>query len=305
MLSSCETKHPEAAEALDDDALLAELGVAGDGSDITQLTHVRSYAEKRTAEEIANRERCEDFEDFEPLFEKIQREIKDGSRKPLRFGKNTEIQEGEFFILGGVLVYVAEMGAYFKSPNGHTDARTRVIYANGTESNLLLRSLQRALYKDENGRRAGKLEEDGLFGDAMEDGDIESGTIYILRSKSDEPFVAENRDVIHKIGVTGGKVETRIANAANEATYMLSEVDIVATYKLVGINRVKLENLLHRIFAPAQIDLTIHDRFGKPVHPREWFLVPLTVIEEAVEKIRDGSITAYKYDAKSASLIEG
>ena len=305
LLSSCETKQPEATEALDDDALLAELGVAGAGSDITQLTHVRSYAEKRSAEEIANRERCEDFEDFEPLFEKIQREIKDSSRKPLRFGKNTEIQEGEFFILGGVLVYVAEMGDYFKSPNGHTDARTRVIYANGTESNLLLRSLQRALYKDENGRRAGKLEEDGLFGDALEDGDIESGTIYILRSKSDEPFVAENRDVIHKIGVTGGKVETRIANAVNEATYMLAEVEIVATYKLVGINRVKLENLLHRIFAPAQIDLTIHDRFGKPVQPREWFLVPLAVIEEAVEKIRDGSITAYRYDAKSASLIEG
>ena len=135
-------------------------------------------------------------------------------------------------------------------------------------------------------------------------GDIESGTIYVLRSLSDHPFVAEYRTLIHKIGVTSGKVETRIANAAQEATYLLAEVEVIATYKLVGINRTKLENLLHRIFAPARLDLTIKDRFGHSVQPREWFMVPLVVIDEVISRIQDGSIIHVHYDPQQARLVE-
>jgi hypothetical protein len=136
----------------------------------------------------------------------------------------------------------------------------------------------------------------------MEPDDIESGTIYVLRSRSDHPFVVDHRELIHKIGVTGGKVETRIAAAKDDATYLLAGVDIVATYKLAHINRTKLENLFHKIFAPAQLELTIEDRFGKPVRPREWFLVPLHVIDEAVERIREGTIVNMVYDPTSATL---
>jgi hypothetical protein len=137
----------------------------------------------------------------------------------------------------------------------------------------------------------------------LEDDDIASGTIYVLRSLSSHPFVAEHRELIHKIGVTGGRVETRIADAARDATYLLADVEIVATYKLADINRTKLEGLFHRIFLPAQLDLTIPDRFGHPVRPREWFLVPLHVIDEAVQRIRDGSITDLTYDPKTARLV--
>ena len=99
-------------------------------------------------------------------------------------------------------------------------------------------------------------------------------------------------------------METRIAHAAQDATYLLADVQVVASYKLSGIHRVKLENIFHRIFAPAQLDLIIQDRFGQPVHPREWFLVPLYVIDEVVERIRNGSITNVIYDPQSARLIE-
>lgn len=133
---------------------------------------------------------------------------------------------------------------------------------------------------------------------------FESGTIYVLRSLSQNPYVAEHRELIHKVGVTGGKIEKRIANASHEATYLLADVEVVATYKLSRINRTKLENLLHRIFAPAQLDLTIQDRFGHPVKPREWFLVPLHVIDDAVSRIRDGSITDVIYDPEAASLAD-
>lgn len=277
---------------------------AGDdeGADIQNLRHVRSNAEKREAEEIAQRERCEDFERFQPLFEQVQHELQSGVRVTRTFIRDASIEEGQFFILGGQTVYVAEVGETIKAPNGESDARLRGIYSNGTESNLLRRSLQRALYKDDAGRRITDADAGPLFGETLEPDDIESGTIYVLRSHSTHPFVAEHRELIHKIGVTGGKVETRIAGANKDATYLLADVEVIATYKLHNINRTRMENLFHRLFSPAQIELTIPDRFGNPVKPREWFLVPLHVINEAVERIRDGSIAGVIYDPKSASL---
>ena len=126
--------------------------------------------------------------------------------------------------------------------------------------------------------------------------------IYVLRSLSSHPFVTEHRELIHKIGVTSGKVETRIAGAEKDATYLLAGVEVVATYKLHNLNRTKLENIFHRVFAAVQLDLTIEDRFGNPVKPKEWFLVPLHVIDEAVQHIRDGSITELVFDPKTARL---
>jgi len=305
-LLSSSVAAPVNVDDLDEDALLAELGISAepaDEDDITVLRHVRSSAEKRAAEEVANRMPCADFDKFQPLFERVERELKAGLRKTLRFGRDTSIVSGNYFIVGGQLAYVADIGETIKAPNGESDARLRVIYANGTESNLLRRSLQRALYKDETGRRLTDTDIGPLFGNAPEPDDIESGTIYVLRSRSDHPFVAEHRELIHKIGVTGGKVETRIAGADKDATYLLADVDVVATYKLHNLNRTKLENLFHRLFGAAQLDLTIEDRFGNPVKPREWFLVPLHVIDEAVQRIRDGSIIDVVYDTKTAQLV--
>ncbi len=71
--------------------------------------------------------------------------------------------------------------------------------------------------------------------------------------------------------------------------------------KLYNISRTKLENLIHRILDPARLDIEIKDRFGNPVIPREWFLVPLFAID-VVEKIKDGTITEYIYDPKTARL---
>lgn len=292
---------------MDEDALLAELGIGDepiDQSDITVLRHVRSSTEKRAAEEIADRMPCADFDKFQFLFEQVEQDLKSGVRKTLRFGRDTSIEIGNYFIVGGQLSYVAEVGEDIQTPDGgRKNARMRVIYSNGTESNLLRRSLERALYKDETGRRLTDQDMGPLFGDVSEPDDIESGTIYVLRSLSTHPFVVEHRELIHKIGVTGGKVETRIAAAEKDATYLLADVEIIATYKLHNVNRTRLENVFHRLFGAVQIDLTIEDRFGHPVKPREWFLVPLHVIDDAVERIRDGSITEVIYDPTVARLV--
>lgn len=295
-----------AVNELDDDALLAELEGITVQSELTELRHVRSSAERQVGE-VAERERCADFDMFKPLFDKVKQELDSGIRRTLPFANNTAIEVGQFFIVSGVMVYVVEKGEEFMGPQGHPDARLRAIYANGTESNLLMRSLIRALYKDDASRRISEpsYQSPGpLFADTLEDEDIESGTIYVLRSQSNHPFVAEHRELIHKIGVTSGKVETRIANAAHDATYLLADVEVVATYKLAGINRTKMENLFHRIFAAAKLDLEIEDRFGRPVKPKEWFLVPLSAIDEAVEHIRKGSITTMVYEPQEARLVE-
>jgi hypothetical protein len=295
-------------EELDDDALLAELGADAAAPEIAELRHVRSISEKREAEEIANRQKCEDFERFKPLFEKMQRQLKDGVRISQQFRKDAgflkaDITKGNFFILNGQTAYVAEVGDPIKAPNGEYDARLRVIYSNGTESNLLLRSLQRALYKDEAGRRISEPNAGPLFGDELDEDDQASGTIYVLRSKSDHPMVAANRELVHKIGVTSGTVEKRIAGANQQATFLLADVEVVATYQLFNISRAKLENLIHRVFDPARLEIEIKDRFGRPVVPREWFLVPLFVIDEAVERIKNGSISKVLYNPQSASLV--
>lgn len=291
------------ADDLDDDALLAELGVAVANDDISELRHVRSAADKRAAEEVANREPCLDFENFKPLFATVKQEIAEGIRQTRPFELKAEIRPGAWFIVGGQMAYVADMGEVFTNAQGKTDARLRVVFDNGTESNLLLRSLQRALHKDEAGRRVSDPVAGPLFAGEMEDGDLESGTIYVLRSKSDNPVVAAHREVLHKIGVTGGDVAKRIANAKLDATFLLADVEIVATYKLSNINRTKLENLIHRIFDNARLNIEIKDRFGNPVIPREWFLVPVFVVDEAVERIKDGTITDYVYDPKAAALV--
>lgn len=299
------------AEYNTDEELLAELGVeAPKEGDITYLKHVKSQADKKAAEEIANRTPCEDFDKFKPLFDKVQSDLKHGlvEAKLLKDQKDRDymakIEQGDWFIVNGQKAFVAEFSKERNHGFDKNDYRLRVIYDNRTESDLLLRSLQKALYEDEAGRRIVSLSAGPLFDDAIEEDDLASGIIYVLRSKSEHHVVSQNRDVIHKIGVTGGKVEKRVANAKLDPTFLMAEVEVVATYKLSNINRTKLENLLHKFFVGSQLDIEVPDRFGNMVKPKEWFLVPLFVIDEVVERIKDGSITDFKYDYKLAKLVE-
>ena len=298
----------DAPTALADDALLSELGIEADpDSDITQLRHVTSRAEKRAAEEIANREKCEDFEAFKALFEQVQKDLKDGLRQTKALGQSevtlAEIQPGNFFIVGGQLAYIAGSTEGFVTQYERNDRRVRVIYDNATEASVLSRSFQKALYRDETARRVSEQSAGPLFGNTAEPDDLESGTIYVLRSKSAHPYVEEHRQLIHKIGVTGQPVASRIANARNDPTFLLADVDVVAEYRLYNINRTKLEGLIHRALGPARLDLSAGDRFGKTVQPREWFLVPLDAINELVAKISDGSVTDFHYDPEQARFV--
>lgn len=299
---------PSLVEASDDD-LLAALGVdrpPADESDVTRLRHVRPRAEVNAAEEVAQRTPCKNFADFKALFSQVQNELEAGIRTTIKHQDDFDPAAGDLFIVSGQKVLIAEVGERFTTEYDRTDRRLRVIYDNGTESDLLLRSLQRALNRDPASRQILQPAAQGmpLFADQIGAEDAESGSVYVVRSLSTHPFIAEHRELIHKIGVTGQDLRKRLANAKKDPTFLLADVELVGSYKLANINRTKLEGLLHQFFADARIDLELEDRFAEKVEPREWFLVPLQCIQKAMELLANGCIERCTYDRGCAAILD-
>ncbi|HEV7302095.1 MAG TPA: GIY-YIG nuclease family protein [Tepidisphaeraceae bacterium] len=301
---------PVVSDEATDDELLAALGVEADAptdNDVAKLVHVRSTAERAAAEDVARRAPCDDFEAFRPIFEQVQDELSTGRRQTAKLERGDRDAKrfgpGDLFIIGGQKALIASAGEPIDKPQFPGDRRLRVIFDNGTEANLWLRSLKRALYEEGN-RMILPVEDVAppLFADYVDEGDAAAGSIYVLRSKSDHPFVAAHRELIHKIGVTGGDVKGRLGNAKKDPTYLLADVDVVAEYKLANINRKAMEGLLHKVFAAVRLDVELKDRFGSQVEPREWFLVPISAIDEAIKRVKDQSISRYRYDPVTARL---
>jgi hypothetical protein len=295
MLSTAPFKQPQTLDEIFEDQLLTT-----PEDNIFDLVHIKPSVAK--PDEIAERKVCAEFEKFKPLFELSVREMAEGKRKAIPFANEQEIGAGELFILNGVLVYVAEVGETHLR-NGKKNARLRLIFDNGTEGNNLLRSLATELYKDPNGRRVTTTDMGPLFTETPVATDTQTGMIYVVKSLSDNPEIRKLDGLLHKIGFTSGKMEIRIQNAKDDPTFLMAPVHPVTTYTLYNIDRVKLEHLLHDFFAAARLDIEIADRFGKKVRPREWFLLPQPIISEAVARLKDGSISNYRYDADRAELI--
>ena len=289
---------------LDDDALLSELGLNSEGgkNDITELTHVKPRAEVSRPEEVGQRTICSDFEIFKPLFDAVQADIKSGKRKIIPYAKDSSVEKGNVFILSGQVVYVSEVGETFTGVDGRNENRLRVIFDNGVESNQLMHSLQKRLWDDKSSRRITDLSMGPLFDDQPTEDDQASGTIYVARSQSDHPLIAENKNVVHKIGVTSGTVDSRLAGAEGDPTFLFAKADLVASFELYNINPHKLETLLHKVFASARLEIEIPDRFGKPYRPQEWFCVSLDTIQDAVAKLKEGSLTDYQFDVETGLL---
>jgi len=132
------------------------------------------------------------------------------------------------------------------------------------------------------------------------------GEAYAIQDKSmSEERLKQVAEVIAARRVNLTLEEARdLATAKKDPTYLLADVEIVATFKLANINRKRLEALLHKFFGSARLDLELKDRFGEQVEPREWFLVPLPVIEEAIRMLIDGSIGNFRYDPNAARVVE-
>lgn len=248
---------------------------------------------------IASRKVCKDFERYKELFERCQEDLKKGKRKIIKFKDEQQIKKGYYFILKGVLLYVADVGEKFKK-DGKTNARLRLIFENGTESDMLLRSLSAELYK--HGKRVSKYDKtkiDGIF--ELNENDKKNGYIYILKSLSNDDRILTKKN-LYKIGFSTTDVKTRVKNASQDPTYLMADVKVVAIFEVYNVNAYKLEQLIHRFFANSCLDIDIVDKKGHIYKPREWFIAPLSVIEKAIELIINGKIIYYLYDTNNESI---
>lgn len=254
-------------------------------------------------DKIAQRKRCKDFDQFEHLFKKCHAELKSGAREARQFTGEQQIKAGHFFVLHGVMVYVSEVGEK-ESKNGKVNARLRCIFENGTESNMLLRSLATELYKDETGRRI--LDHNDKALEALEQiksDDEKTGYLYILQSLSKVEDIASIKN-LYKIGYSTIPVQDRVKNSREEPTYLFSEVKIVSVFECYNLNPQKFELLLHTFFGSACLNLDVYNKDGKRFSPREWFIAPLNIIEAAAQMVINGEIVNYKYDSENQTVVE-
>jgi hypothetical protein len=286
-------------ESIDDIFNNDAFGILDDGEDsIFTLNHVPKQT--TMPDDIAKRKKCNDFDEFKHLFEQCHLELKDGKRQMVQFSKEQQIQKGLFFILKGILLYVADKGELEKRGK-KTNARLRCIFENGTESNMLLRSLASELYKD--GRRVTSHEDRQLDGfDGLTDEDQSTGYIYILKSLSQEPEIQGIHNLF-KIGHTRLSVDERIKNAENEPTYLMAPVKLVSSFKCYNLDSHKFEQLLHTFFGSSCLSISIAGNDGKMHSPREWFIAPIDVINTAVKMLVSGDIVNYRYDQSTQKII--
>ena len=254
---------------------------------------------KSETDTIAERIRCKEFNTFQPIFEECIADIANGARTTVPTSSTYQIEVGDMFIIEGALAYIADVNRHTRNDRG--DARLRIIYDNGSESDHLLRSFGKALYRAENSRRVLKPDAGPLF-----EGFKPSitGCVYFAKTLSKNAALVDLSDHILKIGSTTETAAGRIAGAASDPTFLLSEAKIVDEYETRGVPPRKIEGLLHRFFSTACLDVQLPDRFGRSVDPREWFFVSRSSVEEAMRLIATKSLHLYRYDIAKDMIVQ-
>ncbi len=303
-----ELKAPPASvqDILSDD----EFGILDTDETLSIFKITNIPKDREDPEYVARRKPLKEFEPYEPIFKAVHRDLRERKRKLVEF-RDENLQEGNFYVLDGVLLFVEKLDVATSEtalPSGNRtrkDGRTRCIFENGTESNMLYRSLAKQLYV--NGKAVTKnsdTDESELFSNLnlVNEEDIETGWIYILKSKSKKSEISVLNDLF-KIGYSKIAVTERIKNALKEPTYLMDEVSIVATYKCYNLNPQKFEQLIHRFFGKVCLNVDLYDERRRRYTPREWFIVPLGVIEKTIELILSGDIVNYEYDEINQKIV--
>lgn len=289
---------PEAPASLDDLLEGDDLDLLGDESGLLDVSELPVRRQHSDTGDVARRRPADDFDQFEPLFKQKHAELREGTSRLLPYPGMAHIVPGAFFVLNGVMLFIAEVGeTEYKTTTVRENKRERLrcIFENGTESSMYRQSLGIRL-SDEDGQIVAQAETPEILTD-----DEVSGYIYVLRSLSEDPQISAIKD-LHKIGFSRGAVEQRIKNAEKSPTYLMAPVEVAATYRAYNLRASALENLLHRVFAEVRLDITQIDRKGRDYDPSEWFVVPLPIIDQTIELITSGGIVNYVYDAATARL---
>jgi hypothetical protein len=302
------SKEPKQVRTIDE--VFADLDAMEDDSLDVDLFVIRNAGRAATKDEpdyIADRKKCEDFEQFKPLLDDCAAQIASAKRTTRRFVNESEIKKGDFYILNGVLLYVAEMDELEETgKTRRKNARLRVIYDNGTEADLLFRSLARLLYRDPNGRRISDPEQGPLFSKVSPSepqSDRLTGYIYVARAES-PPEALRSFEHLHKVGVTTGQPKARVAGAKDDPTFLFGRAVLLKHYAIYNSDPRQIEAKLHAFLSGVCLDIEIQDRFNRPYKPKEWFLVPISIIDEIVDRIVDRTLVRYRYDRLERRLVE-
>lgn len=263
----------------------------------------KAEAERVQPDHYAQRKVCEDFAVFQEGFKQMHKDLRTGKRSLIKTSKTDNMVVGSYYIVDGQMVLLQNVGEYIQAANGTKDGRTRCIFENGTESDILLQTLRKNVMSSGFAITTTQEEtEQSMFStDNLTNNDQITGYIYILSSLSTQPEIAGQQD-LYKIGFTINTVEERIADAANDPTYLMAPVKIEASYKIVNMNSHVFETLIHQVLDAVQMRATITDKKGTVCHPKEWYIVPFPVIETIIHKILDGSITRYIYNPQMKCL---
>ncbi|RLD55315.1 MAG: GIY-YIG nuclease family protein [Bacteroidetes bacterium] len=306
-----EYNKPKEINSIDDllnDDTLDILG--GDSEGLFDFKHTPKDYERAQADFVARRKPCKDFDKYEGNFKEVQKDLASGKRKLIPF-KQENLRVGDYYVHNGVLLFLEhvdfeEEEQEFKSGKRvRKDGRTRTIFENGTESKMLYRSLYKSILA--NGKSVTqnieKVNEDFIekFSNITNE-DEEVGYIYVLKSKSSDERITSIQN-LYKIGYSKTEVEERIKNAEKEPTYLMAPVSIQGAWKCFNMNPQKLEQLLHNFFGNSCLEIDVFDENGKRHTPREWFIAPFEVIEQAIELILNGKIINYKFDAENMTII--
>ncbi|MDF0706946.1 GIY-YIG nuclease family protein [Flagellimonas okinawensis] len=292
-----------------------ELGLLDADNDLAifKFKHTPRPEDRADADFVAQRKpiKEKDFEKYEKMFLKVHKEIKEGKRKIKPFTNiEKNLHVGDFYLMNGIMLYLesanlkkdeVDLGS---GNRVRLEGRTRTVFENGTYSNMLYRSLGKQIQKDGKliTNTYDKIEQDLFVNSGLvKEEDVQSGWIYVLKTKSTEKELTEIKD-LYKIGFASGSVDDRIKNAKNEATYLFADVKKIATYKVYNRNADKLEILLHRFFANACLDIDLFNEKGQRLNPREWFVVPFEVIEETIQLILNENIVHYEYDTEAQRI---
>ncbi len=309
LLDNVKKTEPKEINAIDDvleDDVLGlldgDVPEEADPNDIFTLKNIPKTIDM--PDHIAKRKPCEEFEQFEPLFKRIHADLASRKKVSTRFNSEKQIASGEFFILQGMIVYVANVGNWEKKNFGNVNARLYCVFENGTESNMLLRSLAAALWQDKNSSQIVDAVQMELFSESEQvtPDDEATGYIYVLLSLSEDPQIKEIDD-LYKIGFSSQPIKQRIQNAKQEPTYLMADVMLITEFKTYNLNPQKLEILLHTFFAESCLNLDVFDSEGKRHTPREWFVVPLHIIETAVHILINEDIVNYRYDSQNQKIV--
>ena len=284
-------------ETLDDIFADDDFDLLSDDLDIFTLKNVPKEIAK--TDFVARRKPCPNFEEYEDIFKKCQADLKYGIKTLEKFNEK-QIEEGQMFVLNGVLVYVDKLYSIRKDKNNKDDGRTHLIFENGTESNMLFRSFGKGLFI--NGKHVtNTVEEKMKKFNNIQDEDKPTGYIYVLQSRSRDEKIKSIRN-LYKIGYCETTVAERTKNAAQEPTYLMAPVKLVAEFKTYNMNTQKFEDLLHRFLGQCQISIDVFDNNGSRHTPREWFQVPYEIIEQAVKLIVTGEVVNYRYDRETKTI---